>query len=410
MLDLGHHPLVRLVGLVRLLGDQPVQPGPLELLEPGPGQLVVVGDRGEVDRRFRRGQRLLQPGSALGERVLGQVLVAQRQQVERDEAGRGLDGQQVHPAGRRVDALLQHLELQRVALPVQHHDLAVDHRPLREVGQHGLHQLREVAGHRALVAAADLHLGAVPEDDRAEAVPLRLVELAGGDGGLGLGQHRLDRRHHGQVHPAILPAAGRPAAAGGTRAGNDRSTCRGHGSTAQRAGGGPRPHHRRRAARARSTQPLRVLFSGINPGLVSAATGHHFARPGNRFWPALHGAGFTPRRLLPAEQGELAAARAGHHQPGRPGHRARRRAHPGRAGGRRRTAARAGRAHRPGLAGRRRDHRLPHGVRRPARRGRAAAGVARRDPGLGAAQPQRPERALPAPGPDRRVRPPPPRR
>ena len=53
--------------------------------------------------------------------------------------------------------------------------------------------------------------------------------------------------------------------------------------------------------------PLRVLFCGINPGLVSAATGHHFARPGNRFWPALHGAGFTPRLLRPAEQGELPA-------------------------------------------------------------------------------------------------------
>jgi TDG/mug DNA glycosylase family protein len=53
--------------------------------------------------------------------------------------------------------------------------------------------------------------------------------------------------------------------------------------------------------------PLRVLFSGINPGLVSAATGHHFARPGNRFWPALYGAGFTPRLLLPAEQDELRA-------------------------------------------------------------------------------------------------------
>jgi TDG/mug DNA glycosylase family protein len=53
--------------------------------------------------------------------------------------------------------------------------------------------------------------------------------------------------------------------------------------------------------------PLRVLFCGINPGLVSAATGHHFARPGNRFWPALHGAGFTPRLLQPAEQWELPA-------------------------------------------------------------------------------------------------------
>jgi double-stranded uracil-DNA glycosylase len=53
--------------------------------------------------------------------------------------------------------------------------------------------------------------------------------------------------------------------------------------------------------------PLRVLFCGINPGLVSAATGHHFARPGNRLWPALHASGFTPRLFRPAEQDQLAA-------------------------------------------------------------------------------------------------------
>ena len=47
---------------------------------------------------------------------------------------------------------------------------------------------------------------------------------------------------------------------------------------------------------------LRVLFCGINPGLYSAATGFHFARPGNRFWPALHQSGFTPRLLRPDEQ------------------------------------------------------------------------------------------------------------
>ncbi len=52
---------------------------------------------------------------------------------------------------------------------------------------------------------------------------------------------------------------------------------------------------------------LRVLFCGINPGLTSAATGHHFARPSNRFWPALYRSGFTPRQLLPAEQHELPA-------------------------------------------------------------------------------------------------------
>lgn len=50
---------------------------------------------------------------------------------------------------------------------------------------------------------------------------------------------------------------------------------------------------------------LRVLFCGINPGLYSGATGHHFARPGNRFWPTLYQAGFTPRLLAPAEEREL---------------------------------------------------------------------------------------------------------
>jgi double-stranded uracil-DNA glycosylase len=50
---------------------------------------------------------------------------------------------------------------------------------------------------------------------------------------------------------------------------------------------------------------LKVLFCGINPGLYSAATGHHFARPGNRFWPALYAAGFTERLLSPFEEREL---------------------------------------------------------------------------------------------------------
>jgi len=55
------------------------------------------------------------------------------------------------------------------------------------------------------------------------------------------------------------------------------------------------------------TSGLRVVFAGINPGLYSAATGHHFARPGNRFWPALHRSGFTPRQFRPDEQDQLLA-------------------------------------------------------------------------------------------------------
>src|SRR5690349_10601305 len=50
---------------------------------------------------------------------------------------------------------------------------------------------------------------------------------------------------------------------------------------------------------------LRVLFCGINPGLYTAAVGHHFARPGNRFWPALYKSGFTRSLLSPFDEREL---------------------------------------------------------------------------------------------------------
>src|SRR5438093_13478275 len=56
---------------------------------------------------------------------------------------------------------------------------------------------------------------------------------------------------------------------------------------------------------------LRVLFCGINPGLYSGAVGHHFARPGNRFWPTLYAAGFTDRLLSPFEERELLSAGVG---------------------------------------------------------------------------------------------------
>ena len=75
----------------------------------------------------------------------------------------------------------------------------------------------------------------------------------------------------------------------------------------------PRPTRAELLAAANKTVPdviardLDVLFCGINPGLYSAFTGHHFARPGNRFWPALHAGGFTDRLLSPYEERELLA-------------------------------------------------------------------------------------------------------
>jgi TDG/mug DNA glycosylase family protein len=70
------------------------------------------------------------------------------------------------------------------------------------------------------------------------------------------------------------------------------------------------------AARGRSipdvlAEGLDVVFVGINPGLWSGAVGHHFARPGNRFWKALRGAGFTERVLDPSEDTSLLEGRLG---------------------------------------------------------------------------------------------------
>jgi TDG/mug DNA glycosylase family protein len=62
-----------------------------------------------------------------------------------------------------------------------------------------------------------------------------------------------------------------------------------------------------RAVRDVIAPGLHVLFCGINPGLYTAYWGHHFAGPGNRFWPTLHAAGFTPRRLHPSEEALLLA-------------------------------------------------------------------------------------------------------
>ena len=65
------------------------------------------------------------------------------------------------------------------------------------------------------------------------------------------------------------------------------------------------------AAAAGTTLPdlvapdLHVLFCGINPGLYTAAIGHHFGRPGNRFWKVIHLAGFTPAQLSPFQERRL---------------------------------------------------------------------------------------------------------
>jgi TDG/mug DNA glycosylase family protein len=162
----------------------------------------------------------------------------------------------------------------------------------------------------------------------------------------------------------------------------------------------PRPRLDLEAARSRTLPdvlpepgaPFRVLFCGINPGLYSAATGWHFARPGNRFWPALHLSGFTPRRLDPSEQDLLPGLGLGiTNLVPRP---------TAQAAELSAAELRAGLEHLAALADRYRPRIIAiagvtayRGVRPAARRQRPAARPARPRAGLGRAQSQRPQRS-----------------
>ena len=183
VLDLGHHPLVGLVGAGRApwRSARPARrPRTRRTTAGRSSRSSVAGVTYTGGLRVRRARRpAAARRSANGRSVRSSSPIASRSNATK-LAG-VCSAEQLDPAGGRVDALLQRLEVERVALGVGHDHLAVDHRPLREVGQHRRDDLGEVAGHRLLVAAADLDLVAVPEDDRPEAVPLRLVDLAGRD-------------------------------------------------------------------------------------------------------------------------------------------------------------------------------------------------------------------------------------
>ena len=156
VLDLDHRSLARLVGAVELLGDDPVAPSRLVFVEPPPRRVLVGGRRREVPRMLQALGQLHQPLAALAERKRPKVFSSQRQDVERHELGRRLRGQLLDPRLRRVDALLQHVELGDVV--DHHHDLAVDHRPLRQLTQ-GRLELREVPEEGTLVAGVEPDLG-----------------------------------------------------------------------------------------------------------------------------------------------------------------------------------------------------------------------------------------------------------
>jgi hypothetical protein len=136
------------------------------------------------------------------------VNLVERQQVEDDQRGGCLDRQPLDPTLRRVNALAEQVEVEPVGRDDDH--LAVDDAAAWKLGADRVDQLGEVTGERLLASGAELHLVAVAKDHAAVAVPLRLVQQPIGLGHRRRrpGQHRLDRRHHRQLHLGLPSATG----------------------------------------------------------------------------------------------------------------------------------------------------------------------------------------------------------
>ena len=124
VLDLDHRALARLIGERVGLGHDAVEPGALEALEPVGGDRAVARRRREVDRRLDAGEGLLEARAPLGLRAIAQVLVAEREQVPRDERRRLLRGEHLHARCGGMDAEEQRLEVEPPS--VRDHDLAVE--------------------------------------------------------------------------------------------------------------------------------------------------------------------------------------------------------------------------------------------------------------------------------------------
>src|SRR5581483_9914160 len=200
VLHLDHRAHAGLVRAVEPLRDDAVEPGALEALEPVLRQVAVARRRREVRGRADARERALEPRAALREERTAQVVSAVREEVEGDERRGRLRGELANARFRRVDAHLQRIEVEAV---VGHdHDLAVEHDRRRQRFDEAARELREVAIQRLQVAALDIDVAVRREDDRAEAVPLRLVEpaVAFRDARFEAREHRLDRRLHRRGH------------------------------------------------------------------------------------------------------------------------------------------------------------------------------------------------------------------
>ena len=130
------------IGELEVFGDDTVEPGTFEALEPVPGHDGIGRSRGHVHGRSGSTERILERRPSGPEGLAAKVGLTKRQQVEGDERRRCRGGQEPYPRCGRMDPLQQRVEVE--ARPAGDHDLAVQHATLGQIGEQRRHELREV--------------------------------------------------------------------------------------------------------------------------------------------------------------------------------------------------------------------------------------------------------------------------
>ena len=197
MLDLEHGAFVGLVGSVEELGHDAVEAGAFEALEPVFGDGMVAGGGGLVDGRGGVFEDAGELGVAFGEGVMGEVFVAEREEVEEDNGRGSLLREEFDAGGGGVDAELECVEVE--AAVGGDDDLTIEDAAWGELLKEDGLDVGEVAVERLGVAALDEDVAVVAEDEGAESVPLGLEEplVALGKIGDALGEHWEDGRVDG---------------------------------------------------------------------------------------------------------------------------------------------------------------------------------------------------------------------
>jgi hypothetical protein len=176
VLDLEHGALAGLVREILGLGDYAVEPRAFESREPLGREAHIASGRREIDRRPHAGKRPLEERPPRRLRLVAEVAAIERKRVERHE-GRWRFLRQLRDARRRgMEPQLKRVEIE--AARRGDHELAVDDAAIGKQSRRGLVHLWEITIERAQVAALDEHLAPAAKHDRAEAVPLRLVQEA----------------------------------------------------------------------------------------------------------------------------------------------------------------------------------------------------------------------------------------